>query len=573
MLDWGSCDSTLPPEAQCATLDVPIDHKESNGATVSIALVRLAARDREDRRGSIVFNPGGPGASGVDMVGGLAGQSSQVAAMREHFDLIGFDPRGVGRSQPVDCVDDVVQENSDAHDDGLTVPPEADLSNADVANRCKQRMGALFGKVSTDDVVADLELIRQALGDDQLTFYGASYGTYLGASYAETYPDKTRAMVLDGAFAPTGTTVDDDTQTIGFEKAFGRWADWCKDSPLCKFSVPDVVARWEALQAALVATPLSVDGRNVSRSTFMQATKSALYASVLWPFLGDALAHAEQGDGTGLLQLRDMYYERNSDGTYGSIGEAFRVISCNSGFFATGATDDEQRNARMSELAPHFFDPAESSGDPCEGLPTGMVNDAFDYAGEAPILVIGGLNDPATPYTWATEMAAELGDRATLVTYAGDGHATWLEGSSCIDHYVDMALVDAVVPSDNVECAASQPLAAPDYLSTIAPFADKTSVDLTIIAPAFGIDLATTYLAGYFVDGTPDLTTVLNEYRTALGTEWKLASEFTTGAAWQHGETTMLTVDVFAAAGLADSPVLAALIPDGKTLVLISATA
>ena len=245
-----------------------------------------------------------------------------------------------------------------------------------------------------------------------------SYGTYLGGIYARMFPERVRAMVLDGAFEPSGDSEFDQwaTQPIGFEHAFDNWAAWCQQNTDCEFTAPDVGARWDALQAQLDATPLTADdGREVNQVVLDTATTAALYSKSAWAALGAALADAERGDGNALLALADSQNGRNPDGTYDSIYQSFPVIGCASGFGSPYPADPEAMLAQIKAAAPRFARnmTVNDFHDNCSYLFNGPQKVyAPSFSGTAPILVVGGVNDPATPIRWAEELTAELGPSA-----------------------------------------------------------------------------------------------------------------------------------------------------------------
>jgi pimeloyl-ACP methyl ester carboxylesterase len=323
---WGPCDDepdATDPSLECGRLSVPLDHADPGGERLQLALVRLPAVEG-DAVGVLLVNPGGPGASGVDMVlQGAAGLPYELGA--ERFDIVGFDPRGVDRSGGIECLTDAEMDATMYVDDTPDTPEEQaalDAAESLFDDACVARYGDGLRHYSTEATARDMDLLRAALGEQLITYYGASYGTYLGAVYATLFPDRVRAMVLDAAYEPTGDTIEEQysAQLVGFEQAFDGWVAWCQQDTSCAVHGPDVWATWEQLADALDAAPVPAqDGRSANQTVLYGATTAALYSESSWPVLADAMAAAQAGDGTGLYRLADGYAGRNPDGTYPSL--------------------------------------------------------------------------------------------------------------------------------------------------------------------------------------------------------------------------------------------------------------
>ncbi|HEY3485350.1 MAG TPA: alpha/beta fold hydrolase, partial [Ilumatobacteraceae bacterium] len=420
------------------------------------------------------------------------------------FDLIGFDPRGVDRSGGLVCVDDEFQDEHLYLDDTPDTPEEeALLDEADTGfvEGCRERYGDSLRFYSTENTARDMDLIREALGDDQLSYLGISYGTYLGAVYATMFPERVRAMVLDSAFEPNDDTVEQQylTQLVGFENAFNSWVEWCETDRACEFTGDDVAARWDALREQLDETPVpGDDGRMANQAVLDTATTSALYSEASWPVLGQALAAAERGDGAPLFALADSYAGRNPDGTFDTLSQSNVIISCASGFTSAPPDDPEALLEKMRAEAPRFsegitLDNLTDDTDECEGLVTDVEATPISYAGDGPVVVIGGTNDPATPIRWAEEMTAEMGPNARLVRYNGEGHGQLL-GSSCVTEVMADVLGDLDLPDEGTVCEPDPAVERPEWWGEL-PVPD--GIGEVVSLPALNAALGLTDTLGY----------------------------------------------------------------------------
>ena len=495
-IEWGPCDDPEidDPALECATLAVPFDHSAPEGDTIDLALVRLPASG--DRVGAVLTNPGGPGASGVEFIA-LAGGAIQAQLGLEQFDVIGFDPRGVARSAGVRCLSDAEFDAGVYLDTTPDTPAEQELfDNAppSLDEACIETYGEDLRSYSTENAARDMDAIRAALGDEQISFYGASYGSNLGGVYATLYPDRVRAMVLDAAYDPAGDSAEEalTTQVVGFEKAFDNWVEWCTDTPdECAFTSTDVGADWDALMDQLDLEPIThTDGRLGNDTVMAYATVQALYSPSTWPQLADALAEARDGSAEGLFALADSYISREPDGTYDTSLQSLWVIDCASGFSAPPLDDPEAALARLQEAAPRFAadmtveDVVEMSA--CsEALPD-VQPVALTYDGTAPIVVVGGENDPATPIRWAEEMTAALGPSASLVRYSGDGHGAVLV-STCVTEIAGAVLADLELPATGTVCDPDPEVERPEWWDEL-PLEGLVELDTNpALAAALGI--------------------------------------------------------------------------------------
>ena len=457
---WHDCSDGF----ECASLPVPLDSTKPDGTKIAIALIRLAAAAPEKRIGSLLVNPGGPGASGADFVRGAAADtfSQQI---RDRFDIVGFDPRGVGASTPsVRCVDDPGAYISGSH--GTAVASDQQnldrLADAAFAKSCGDRSGAILGYLSAPHVARDMEQIRIALGDDQLTYVGFSYGTLLGATYADLFPKTVRALVLDGAIDPSLSPEEQgDRQDDGFDQALDAFLSDCADNDGCPFhNSGDPGRAFDDLFDRIEKEPLPAttahDDRKIDIDAAWTAVSAALYSeSEGWPRLAKALAQAQKdGDGSGLLALEDHYYERSSDGSYSNEFEANIAINCVDAPQHTTRTPGTP-TTNPSRAAPTPGPTEAPPSSPCDFWPVAPDRTpAAILARDAPpILIVGTTGDPAAPYREAQAMAEQLRS-GRLLTYDGEGHTAYGGINSCIDKIVDAYLIRLEIPPFGATCAA-----------------------------------------------------------------------------------------------------------------------
>ena len=559
LIEWDECTDELAedPALECATLTVPLDYDDPTGESLDLALVRVPATD--DRVGAVLFNPGGPGGSGFDPIA-VSGSVIQSELGLQQFDIVGFDPRGVDRSNGIRCVDDAFQDEHLYLDDTPDTPEEQallDEAEQGYLDGCAANYGDTLQHYSTANTARDMDAIRAGLGDEQMSFLGISYGTYLGGVYATLFPDRVRAMVLDSAYEPNGDTIEQQylTQMVGFENAFNDWAAWCQDDSECPFNAADVGTRWDALRVQLDESPITdADGRVANQSTLDVATAAALYSPSEWPVLADALAKAEAGDPAGIFSLADSYSGRNDDGTFNTLFQSISVIQCASGISTQPPDDPEALLAKIREQAPRFGadvtveDLVEEGGSECEQLTGEQPVVQLDYSGDGPIVVIGGENDPATPIRWAEEMADALGPNARLVVFTGEGHGQLLT-STCITEIQAAVLVDLELPDEGTVCDPDPAVEQPAWWGDLAfPTEFSDVVSLPAVAAALGL----TDTIGY------------GEMRTtALGSQ-EAADAFDT-ALMEAGFQSLGNQEL----GIDDTVQAAYLTPDGDLLAVI----
>ena len=526
-LVWRACtdDAAQDPTLECATLTVPLDYSQPSADMIEIALVRVPAQSDADRVGAVLFNPGGPGGSGFEYIA-QAGTTMSSEMGLQNFDIIGFDPRGVDRSGGIRCLSDTDIDRYSYLDD---TPDDAaeqallDESRDAQVHACKEKYGDTLRFYSTSQTAKDMDQIRSALGDAQLSFIGVSYGTYLGAVYATMFPDQVRAMVLDSAYEPGGDTVEEQykTQLVGFEGAFNDWAAWCAGNSECAFDEDsaDVGAKWDALRLTLDNQPVvAADGRVANQSLLDTATFSALYSRSEWPVLGAALQDAENGDVAGLFRLADGYAGRSPDGIYNTIGQSNPVITCASGIEAQTPPDPAALLLELRAAAPRFAknitaeDLTDDGG--CASLMPDQPIDVLSYSGTAPIVVVGGENDPATPFRWAEEMTLELGPSAVLLRYTGEGHGQLL-ASTCVTQAEAAVIAKLTTPPPGTVCNADPEIAQPSWWTQLpVPVGIDDLVDSPELAAQLGLN--PTDLFGEIRTSSLSADEAINAYTNAL---------------------------------------------------------
>ncbi len=453
-VSWHACSSGSLGGFQCATLPVPLNPADSTGPTIGLALDRKPATGR--KIGSLLVNPGGPGASGVDALPGIYQQLSPD--LRQHFDIVGFDPPGVGHSEGVTCLDNnglAAYYHLDPAPDTPAGLASLVTANQQFAAGCQTRSGAVMPYVSTVVAAHDMDLIRAALGDAKLTYLGFSYGTFLGATYAEEFPTRIRAMVLDGAIDPTLESVTAlDQQSAALEQGLNEFFAWCSSDPSCSWKPSgDALQAYEALLARVRATPLAADGtgRTVGPAELLYGTADALYSQQTWPDLGDALQETQGGNGTLMLALFDDYTERNPNGSYSDIAEAETAVDCLDD--PVPPAPQVEAGAAAAAAAAPVFGVMNLYGDlTCDVWPvkpTGGPH-AITAAASPPIVVVGSTGDPITPYPWAQHLASML-SHGDLLTRIGYGHTAYGD-STCIDNQLDVYLVDLRPPAPGTRC-------------------------------------------------------------------------------------------------------------------------
>ncbi len=462
---WGSCDEMVAdvylPRALCTTVAVPIDDADPTGPQAHLAVIKIPATGR--RIGSLLMNPGGPGASAVDAVVNIADGLSDNP-ITEHFDLVGFDPRGVGYSTPQ------LRCRTDAEFDAWRREPMVDYSKAgvaeierlyrDLAAQCAQRMGKEFlAGVGTASAAKDMDVVRQALGDEKINYLGFSYGTELGTAYLQRFPDRVRAMVLDGAIDPEADPVASLVdQMAGFQVAFEDYAADCAQYAACPLGndPAKAVERFHELVNPLVEEPgPTSDPRGLSYADAITGTVNALYTPNYWKYLTSGLLGLKRGTDAGdLLLLADDYQGRDPDGHYDNGQDAFNGIRCVDAPTPTDPAVWAAADRQIRQRAP-FLAYGDYTGYAPRDLcafwpvpPTSMPKTASPApAGSA--VVVSTTHDPATPYQAGVDLARQL--QVPLISYDGTQHTVVFDGNACVDDAVISYFVDRTVPG-NLQC-------------------------------------------------------------------------------------------------------------------------
>lgn len=453
-LRWRDCRGGF----ECARLVVPVDYRKPRGGTLSLAVVRLPAR-RGDAKASLLLNPGGPGASGVDYA--RAAERVVSEDVRERFDVVGFDPRGVARSRPLECLSDRELDRflaaDGSPDDAAEEQALARVSRT-LGEGCVADRPGLTAHVGTRDVARDLNVLRAALGDRRLHYLGKSYGTYIGTTFAEMFPRRVGRLILDGVLDPAlGGEEIAYGQAVGFQRAFRAFLRDCVRRSSCPLtgSVDSAQAQVGRLLDAIDARPLRGEpGRPVTQSLAVLGFAAAMYDERSWPVLRPGIAEALRGKGATLLALADYYSDRGPDGRYTTNAiEALYAVNCLDRPEGTELDTYRAAAARVESASPVFGAFIAWGGLPCASWPVPAQGSPHRVTAEGgqPILVVGTTRDPATPYEWARSTARAL-DSGRLLTLVGDGHTAYRKGSRCIDRAVDRYLMDGKLPARGTRC-------------------------------------------------------------------------------------------------------------------------
>jgi pimeloyl-ACP methyl ester carboxylesterase len=464
---WGTCaqflgEAPVITTAQCTTIAVPVDRADPGGAQAQLAVIRIPAAG--NRIGTLMVNPGGPGASAVDTVAQM-GTALAASPIGQQFDLVGFDPRGVGYSTPQ------LRCRTDAEFDAYRSEPMADYSPAGVAHieevyrsfaqSCLDNMGPQFlANIGVASAAQDMDAVRAALGDEQLSYLGFSYGTELGTAYAQRYPQRVRAMVLDGALDPGTDPISESVrQLTGFQRAFDDYSADCAKSADCPLGTDPAqsVARYHQLIDPLVQQPAATpDPRGLGYADAITGTASALYSKRYWPYLTSGLLGLQRGtDPSDLLQLADDYWRRDASGHYRSQQDAFTAIRCVDAPFPTDPAAWVDADLRTRAAAP-FMQYGTFTGsaprDTCALWPVPPASAPGPAAspGAGKVMVVSTTRDPATPYEAGVELARQLD--APLVTFEGTQHTVVFNGDACVDTTVLAFLTGLVQPPPGLRC-------------------------------------------------------------------------------------------------------------------------
>jgi pimeloyl-ACP methyl ester carboxylesterase len=460
-LDWSSCYDYF----DCTELRVPIDYEDLSVGTFRISVLRAAAKDQDNRLGAIVVNPGGPGGSGVD----YAYNADYIFSpdITDVYDIVGFDPRGVAQSEPIACfTSDELDANlaSDSKPDNEAEIAATLTDSKAFAEKCAEKTEYLE-HFTTSETARDMDILRAALGETKLNYVGKSYGTYLGTLYAEIFPNNVGRFVLDGAVDPNIPMKDQNlSQAMGFDGALKAFVKDCMTQSDCPFTGTPAQA-----QATIIATlqaaatdplpqenPADGDDRMITESLILVGMASSLYDDVDgWPKLRQAFAESAENYGDTFLQLADEYSGRNPDGTFRSNDfDSGAVIDCLD-WRDNRTLDQYKADAKEFALKAPVFGPYIAfAGVHCQFFPqpsTQRAPNSLTTIKTAPIIVIGTIRDPATPYAWSVSLA-KIFTGSRLISLDADGHTGHSRGSACVDDAVDAFLLKGTLPTANLSC-------------------------------------------------------------------------------------------------------------------------
>lgn len=445
---WRNCGN-----ADCMLVKVPLDYANPAGATIELNVSRVSVGEGD--LGSLFVNPGGPGGSAFDYA--KFAESVVSADVLQHYDLIGVDPRGVGSSTPLECLTDAQKDAlvaADSTPDSKEEISELESMSATLRDACAASQSPLFGRMGTVDAARDLDIVRAVVGDPAFNFLGKSYGTYLGAVYAELFADRVGRMVLDGVL-PASTDLVETTrkQAVALEGELRNFAQVCSESDDCPWrgSADEIVTAMQEWFAALDSTPLkAANGRELTQALAQSAVVSYLYFppgdyEALIPALNSAVMKSQPDE---LLTLWDQRSQRDAQGHYATNAlESFYAVTCTDRPFG-GSASDAQALAREWSVEAPTFGPSLAWGLlGCAGWPEAASTPVTEVraAGSSPILIVGTTSDPATPYSWAQQLAGEL-ENAGLLTWDAHQHTAYSRGSACIDEQVDGYLLTGKLP-------------------------------------------------------------------------------------------------------------------------------
>lgn len=462
-LSWRACGVE---GFECASMKAPLDYDKPTKGDIKLAVARKQATKKSGRLGSLLVNPGGPGGSAIGYLQSYAalGYPEEV---RARYDMVAVDPRGVARSEPVTCLDGKEMDTytqTDVTPDDQRETAALRASYQRFADGCEKHSKKILPHVSTVEAARDMDVLRAVLGDEKLSYVGASYGTFLGATYAGLHPKRVGRLVLDGAMDPSlsARRMSRD-QTAGFETAFQSFAKDCvgrgAECPIGTGGTRDAGKRLKSFFGAVDREPLptgDASGRRLSEALATTGVIAAMYDEGAWPQLRDALTSAIRNkDGSGLLALSDSYYERDSSGEYANLMSANAAVNCLD-LPPAFTTQEQVRKAvpDFEKASPVFGEGLAWSSLNCAHWPikaTGKPH-RIEAKGAAPIVVVGTVRDPATPYRWAKALASQLSS-GRLLTYEGDGHTAYGRGSRCIDSTINAYLLKGTPPTEGKRCS------------------------------------------------------------------------------------------------------------------------
>ncbi|CAM5543701.1 Alpha/beta hydrolase OS=Streptomyces tendae OX=1932 GN=GUR47_26265 PE=3 SV=1 [Streptomyces tendae] len=458
---------------QCATLRTPLDWKNPSDESMDLALIRARSSGGPDERiGSLLFNFGGPGGSGVATLPGLA---PDYEKLRTRYDLVSFDPRGVGNSRGVRCLDAGLPDEDDIDntpDDGDDETDALVRFNRETAAACEKHSGDVLPYVGTTQAAQDMDLVREVLGDDRLHYFGISYGTELGGVYAHLFPGRVGRAVLDGVVDPTHDLMEEAlAQAGGFQLAFDHFATWCaRQGCALGNDAEGILDLTVGLEAALDDTPLTTpDGGELDGDALVDAISGALYRQDYWPALRVGLEAAADHNGEVLHDLAEALGQHgrggdpddggsdDADDAKSNEDDAFRAITCDDSSARYTVADVRSRLEDFLEASPLFGPGLAWSALSCDGwpVPGAAPHPEVSAPGAPPVLLVGNTGDPATPYEGAARMAERLGEKVGVeLTYEGEGHGAYDSGNACVQDTVNAYLLNGTLPKPGTVCEA-----------------------------------------------------------------------------------------------------------------------
>ncbi|MFL6089008.1 MAG: alpha/beta fold hydrolase [Aeromicrobium sp.] len=442
---WSDCGG-----GKCARVKVPVDYEKPKGQTLRLAVKVIPSTGAGGH--SLFLNPGGPGASGFELADYLATKISPE--VRKQYDLVNVDPRGVGDSEPIDCLSDRAFETWAAGDPDPDTPEEVAEFRADTrrfGKGCLKRSGKLAAHVSTEEVARDFDVLRALFGREKLDWFGFSYGTQIGATYATLFPNRVGRMVLDGPVDSSLSTIDASlAQAVGFQDALDAYVRSCTSAMWCPLGRDETKGGRKIVSflARVDQHPLRTDdgSRRLTEGLAFYGIVKPLYSEATWPTLTQALDAAFDGDGSVLMRLADSYFQDAN-------GEAFRVVSCLDQRDVVTPEDVEEAEPRFRKASP-AFGPALAWGTlGCTDWPVKPDHPQIDIYPhtKAPILIVGATRDPATPYAGAKALAQQI-PSSVLLTRRGGGHTSYASGDTCIDAAVNAYLIAGTMPAKGTVC-------------------------------------------------------------------------------------------------------------------------
>lgn len=458
-LDWEDCEN----DQLCAAVDVPLDYDDPDGESIEIQII--SSETAGEDAPYVLTNPGGPGTSGYDSVASQL-RSFYTSDLLDEVNIVGFDPRGVHRSAPVECLtDEEMDENRQwvsEGDEGLDDAAAIEQAREDaswLAERCLENTGEVLGHVDTTSAARDMDVIRAALEQEQLHYLGFSYGTHLGIAYAEAHPDSVGRFVLDGMM---DTSISDHELTLaqarGFESALQGYAEWCVEQESCPVDgeAEDVVATVTDLFDDVSESPQEgPDGRLIPVSVLVSGFIQPMYSPDGWPLLNDALAAALQDDDLYAFQYwADLAAGREPDGEYEWKSQlAFQAIMCLDYPVSEDVESIEAEYEEAVEVSPTFGPYLGHLGITCAEWPFEPAGEPSEPQIDGPedMLFIGTTGDPATPVEWAEDMH-EMVAASSLMVYDGEGHLAYRPGNSCVTDVVDSYLISGELFDGREQC-------------------------------------------------------------------------------------------------------------------------